>query len=56
MPGADASQGGGEGVDVPNADGMTATEIKICEMTGVTHEAYKKQRALTSGAPLPKVN
>ena len=35
----------------PDSDGLTATERKICEVTGITAEAYKKQKALG----LPKV-
>ncbi len=55
MPGADLDQGG-DGNEIPGADGLTATERQICQMSGITHESYKKQRALSSGVPLPKVN
>ncbi len=54
MPGAEASEPATS--DVPGPDGLSATEIKICEMTGVSHESYKKHRATIQGAPLPKVN
>lgn len=54
LPGEATEASGGE---VAGDDGLTATERKICEMTGVSVESYKKQRALTQGiAQLPKVN
>ncbi len=40
-----------EATEEVDADGLTASEKKICQMSGVTFESYKKQKALG----LPKI-